>query len=189
MGITILLRSCRPRLFNHHVRASLERQAERHPAAATVAQTRQIGTCVDGIGRGCLFLYCPGIGGSGRSRSNASDGTIDWDDAIAQLVSIEEIILDLEPQLRSLERNVLNLQIPSIDAAELFESQVTLVGQLARAKRSVSTLNQETSWDWTITKATQNASRMDLKIWERTVRRMPLPGECRVPIRGWPVSG
>ena len=88
------------------------------------------------------------------------------DQLVQDLVSSEELLLQLTPQLKPLSKSVMNLQLPDPMAAKIFASEVALEGELQveRALRIVKYKRFKTSDSQSI-KLLRHLSRENLKLW------------------------
>ncbi len=88
------------------------------------------------------------------------------DQAVRQLVSSEELLLELTPLLRPLSRSVLNMELPDTSARSLFADRIELSGELALSKQQADSPTGAVTRPWVIENRTEVVGIDDLQIWE-----------------------
>ena len=85
---------------------------------------------------------------------------------VQQLVSSEELLLELTPQLRPLSRNVLNLSLPGSTGREVFADRVKVTGQIELKSSAPPSASKPISPRWEIRQRTDSVARNDLQLWQ-----------------------
>jgi hypothetical protein len=84
---------------------------------------------------------------------------------VRQLVSSEELLLELTPRLRALSRSVRNLQLPDTSARKLFLEEVAVSGRLARSTETSDSVTGPVSYGWLVETDNKVAPSADLALW------------------------
>ena len=87
---------------------------------------------------------------------------------VKELVTSEEILLQLTPSLRLLSRSLRNLQLPDPRSREIFADDVKVLGQL---KNSASQIDETSKTNWSITESSESFSREELKLWPALIEQ------------------
>ena len=104
-----------------------------------------------------------------RHRKQASDEaakSAHHDRVVQQLVSSEELLLELTPRLRPLSTSVLNLQLPDSNGTGVFADQVELSDSIELADKTPSAQTGSFRRRWTIQPKTESVDSNDLQLWQ-----------------------
>ena len=86
------------------------------------------------------------------------------DQLVEDLVSSEELLLKLTPQLRPLSRSVMNLRLPDENASVAFAEQVDVSGTLSLSK-PIDQESQVSQRKWSVAEESKSIAKKDLNLW------------------------
>lgn len=88
---------------------------------------------------------------------------------VQQMVSSEELLLELTPRLRTLSNDVLNLQLPTTSVKELFADQVKISGAIVLKEQPRTTASSDNSERWSISSHEATVPSEQLRLWTELI--------------------
>ena len=99
-----------------------------------------------------------------KQPSSVSDGKVAT--SITTIVSSEELILALTPELRHLNKSLANLQVPDQVSRNLFSDTVIVASRLADPMPATKVMEGISKQTWDLAKGSESVARDDLELWK-----------------------
>lgn len=106
------------------------------------------------------------VGQSSATETEQSSTVSEDQQAIVSIVSSEELILSLTPQLRKLNRSLANLQMPDEGARELFSNSVEVISRISLPDAEPNSDQGISSTKWNINLEGESTASEDLVLWK-----------------------
>ena len=101
-----------------------------------------------------------------RKTQSDSVSKNDPTESIESIVSSEELILALTPELRRLNKSLANLQVPDEVSKELFSENVEVAARLAASKSKTEIIAGISTQTWDVSDSSKTVARTELVLWE-----------------------